>query len=1016
MTRSHRRIPSAPPVHARTLTLLQGLRKLNPSVVAAEPRRMTQDGWVQSVADIEGLCWVNPASGAIVLVSHVRMPDIATRVCRQSGRTTITVAIDPDEQHHIECCGIADMNSGAALRQGNIVVHREDARFGQLMALLASNRGADIVRWVRSEGRNSLALNLLRRELLLTAEAWATNGEPINAPNRRYLSVLLFARLLCASYLATHDEAMRRALDDVLNDNDPWSAWVSLTVDALNVPKQRRRRGPDRWAVPYLNGGLFSQSVFETQWSLTLPRERFRTLQQLFAELCTLTEMGGDALAVDPIVISHLYESALESDTRSATGSFFTPVELSRRMARLAVERLVESLEIQQANILDGLLQSTVLDPACGSGTLLVAVFDELTDRLMRLSSSGSPLTPPPTESEVRRRIVGNLCGMDTSPLAATLCELRLWLGVLAADIRCGVSLPLPNLSHRVRVGDALSSIWDFNADSPSLAVPRQVIERQRNLNERLLYATVEEKVDCIRELRDVEARIASCVHAESRAQEMTSRHPSTIPLFDPRPDGSEDVPYADIALQKREVVDGSSDPVRRAAGSDIEVAFADVLEDGGFSIVLGNPPWVRLSAVAAPQRRRICRRYDWMDTSSSRTFGVQPDLSVAFVQRAMQLVRSSGIVTMLMPSKHLSTTSSIRLRLGLLHEGSLCDLQDLHGEPAARFGAADVYPLLVCVRASSTSHEDRVVVHARGDTFHVKHHLPAGLMDDERRWLLLPEDELAVVSHLVELGRGEMAWRGFRGMYGMKTGCNAAFLGGGPQLDAWRVPVVGGRDVQTMQTKGGRGMVLPYCWRRVGALGADEVSEEVRAHFEGWRSRLEARADYGAGEPLWTVFRLTPELVGWRVVWRDIAQFVQASVLAPVSEGGAVGLNTVYVVPVGGERAAVALAAWLNLTPARLVGAALAEPALGGYRRFRASGVCQAPVGEIVWNRDHPFHEEFVRASMRWRGGDETARVRLEEMALMEVGLTDSVSVVVRASRRLGLSWDDGHFSNYVV
>jgi hypothetical protein len=991
--------------HRRTLALLKDVRGQNPNLVGVSPARMTQDGWLRAAGEVEGLLWLNPIPAALVLVTHVDAGSLARQVGRQSGRPSVVVACKPKGLVQVDCWapGTGGQSSSDA-RGATIRIRTDEERYPILVDMIATGNGLAVVEWVLNEGRNAESMNLLRAEMLATTAAWTAGGSrDATEDERRYLTVLLFARLLCVSYLSTQCSATRAALDAVLAMEDVWSGWNALVHGALNEPAESRSGIAASWAVPYLNGGLFSVSSVERECAFGLAAARVRELASLFVNLCVLTESDGPALSLDPVVISQLYESTLDASTRASTGSFFTPVALSRRMAKQAVDHLLSGVA-EPVELRERLLGATVLDPACGSGTLLVAVFDEIVDRLERCDG---PLDSG-CESELRRRVVGNLCGVDTSPLAATLCELRLWMSVLAADVRCGVSRPLPNLSHRIRVGDALSSIWDYSADNPAHAVSRQTVERYRSLNEMLLFSTGPSKLQLLRELNEVEYQISEAVEFASRSMEMTDRTPATLPLFDPRPDalvGVQDGPSA--------VRDVARSAFRRAGGADLEVAFADVLEEGGFSIVIGNPPWVRLSSVPALSRRRICRRFNWMDTSSHRAFGVQPDLSIAFVQRATQLVRQDGIISMLVPAKVLSATSAVRFRVGMAHSCSLLDIQDLQGDAAARF-AADVYPLLLCARSAAIEHDGVVRVVRQGSVFHVKQSSLGGVSDAERKWLLMPEDELALVGHLLALGEGEMGWRGLKGMYGMKTGCNAAFESKGGEEH--EVEVIGGRDVGTMGVRAGRKMVLPYCWKGVRALRGEEVGIETKERFEGWRDRLEARADWVRGDAIWSVFRLPMEGAGWRVVWRDIAKFVEAAPVRPVDDGGPVGLNTLYVVPVRNEDEAVALSAWLNLTPARLVAAALAEPALGGYRRFRAASVCQMPVGDIVWRPEHEFHGEFVRAAYRWRDGDVEARVRLEEMALLEVGLTDAVSTVVKASRRLGLSEDAGHFSNFVV
>ena len=118
---------------------------------------------------------------------------------------------------------------------------------------------------------------------------------------------------------------------------------------------------------------------------------------------------------------------------------------------------------------------------------------------------------------------------------------------------------------------------------------------------------------------------------------------------------------------------------------------FADVMAAGGFDLVIGNPPWVRAEAVTSFTREALKARYRWFRSSGSRGFRHLPDLSVAFLERAVELTRADGVVALLLPAKLLTAQYGAAARAGLAERTTVHLLAELDQD--AGFDAT-VYPL----------------------------------------------------------------------------------------------------------------------------------------------------------------------------------------------------------------------------------------------------------------------------------------------------------------------------------
>ena len=248
--------------------------------------------------------------------------------------------------------------------------------------------------------------------------------------------------------------------------------------------------------APYLNGGLFRENEWDTEYATTIPDDLWRDIFQFFegynftiAEDTPLEQ----EVAVDPEMIGKVYESLVsvsaETDERGDAGIFYTPRIEIDMMCRLALvdnlanhvgeaekhqlyealftfdeaekEEADAQLTEQWAAISAHLNRLTVLDPACGSGSFLVGmlhILDDLGERAAR--HLGAAAT---SRFERRKAIIGkNLYGVDVMPWACKVAELRLWLALIieteisTAELQVRAEPLLPDFSFNIRHGDSL--------------------------------------------------------------------------------------------------------------------------------------------------------------------------------------------------------------------------------------------------------------------------------------------------------------------------------------------------------------------------------------------------------------------------------------------------------------------------------------------------------------------------------------------------------------------------------
>ena len=806
-------------------------------------------------------------------------------------------------------------------------------------------------------------------------------------------------------------------------------------------------------AIPFLNGGLFEPTRVELAHpELELPDHVFfGVLAELFEPFqFTLAREGARGDAIDPHVLGAVFEGVMNPARRQRTGTYYTPTHIVQRVldgclvevlsersglpnamiAELVRDGDVELSSADARALADAARGLTVLDPAVGTGAFLIEALHALSRvwRAVRRARPDLDVPDPDTYSGRRELVHAHLYGVDLSAEAIQLCELRLWLGLLEllpsfnAESVARVE-PLPNLSHRVTVGDSLVDPLEVRGlrvagelaswsrlDRDQLAGHAQ---RLSGAQRRYLLAHGEQKRAARAELEEVQRGIFARMiedrleRVEQKLGEL-DRVACALDLFG-HPVGDDALASKQRAALERRRVDLSDQLARGAAGEALgfsyEVRFAEVMARGGFDVVVMNPPWVRAEAQAPELKALYKSRYRaaanelWegaADAGVCATFGTQVDLSALFLERGLELVHPDGCCGALVPAKLFRSLHGAPLRR-ILARHSVLEIEDYSDASAAMFDAA-TYPFIAIVRPSQRASAIRRAPGRRTP----RRRQAAVTVWSQRActrwtcdprslsttpgapWVLSPpdlDDVLEVLNRARCLGQIEQ----LRPRRGVLTGCNAAFisreatmaalLADSPDLlDTWTRRVISGKDLRAWRAAGADRIIWPY---HDGGELADfsELPEPLRRHLRAHEERLRARADFKGGDAFWRLFRVQPGLELPKVAWRDMSPMLEAALVAP----GAIPLNTTYYIPCADEARAWGLAALLNSASVRALTWLRAERARGGWRRHFGWVVAMTPVPGRwrAWLGGEP-DAELARACMTWRaeGAEEGARL----------------------------------------
>lgn len=477
-------------------------------------------------------------------------------------------------------------------------------------------------------------------------------GDGIIAPEAatgddiRLFSVELMNRLIFIKFLEDKhvvDAELLRGLwktyeDGVYPDRFYSTFLTRLFYDVFDTkPTNRTRqvRSVDLFDdIPYLDGGLFrprtagweGEGVEESAFDV-----RDSVLESIIGllERYTFSADGGPR-DLDPSVLGNVFEKTINyittdpGDQNKELGAYYTPDQITRfcadRTVRPAlfdrfkrvlheergwqqaevehyedVEVLIEDLPPSE-DLIHALLDATdslrVVDPACGSGHFLTSALEEIVS-VRRALYTQIEATPPGYRLK-KTTVLENIYGVDIVDSAVEIAKLRMWLSIIAelteetAEMLDANELALPNIAFNVRQGNSLIGYTSFpeQTEAGEYTFERWSEESVRNRYEDIIEAKRKFRAATDRETASKYQREAFDLLAADRED----LHENVLRDFERA--GVEGLSESGVA---------AFDPFHWV------LEFAEVYAEGGFDVVVGNPPWDVLSA----SRDDFFSRYD---------------------------------------------------------------------------------------------------------------------------------------------------------------------------------------------------------------------------------------------------------------------------------------------------------------------------------------------------------------------------------------------------------------------
>lgn len=322
---------------------------------------------------------------------------------------------------------------------------------------------------------------------------------------------------------------------------------------------------------------------------------------------------------------------------RKTTGSYYTPDSLVQLLLDTTLDPVLDEREGRADDPAEELLKLTVLDPACGSGHFLLAAARRIATRVARHRAGGIP-SAADFRHALREVACRCLYGVDRNPMAVELTKVALWIEALEpgrplaffdAQIRCGDSLigvfgrgmlreGLPDEAYKPLTGDdkELSRRYarlnkeqrDRAKKQPQLfgdwSPPDILAERDHKLKEMVQddLASVEAKARGFEEIRASD----DWQRLKTASDLYISANFYMAAFFTPKAAGVGGIDAMPLTEHVWQAAGGQvpAEHLRQGATLTSEkvsafhwfIEFPEIMErDGGFDVVIGNPPWERI-------------------------------------------------------------------------------------------------------------------------------------------------------------------------------------------------------------------------------------------------------------------------------------------------------------------------------------------------------------------------------------------------------------------------------------
>lgn len=436
--------------------------------------------------------------------------------------------------------------------------------------------------------------------------------------------------------------------------------------------------------IPFLNGGLFSQDEIDPKrcvFPAVYFDEFFRFLDSYNFTIDENDQEDAE-VGIDPEMLGRIFENLLEDNKDK--GAFYTPKEIVDYMCRESIiaylqddkfseggngliRQFVETLDIKlldakQRNYIEERLRKVkICDPAIGSGAFPMGLVN-LLSKLFIVLRTYSQID----QARMKRYIMEqSIYGVDIEQGAVDIARLRFWLAMVVDETE---PQPLPNLHFKIMQGNSLlESYKGFDLTHICMGVYRI---GQGGFD-------FDGSHQILR--NDIKAFYNTDNH-EKRARILTEIKNNVIrQIFEATGNDSFLQDVKDISANQKFFL--------------WHTWFADVFENGGFDIIIGNPPY--LTEGKAPKRI-----FD--EIKDDPYYLGKMNIWYMFACQGIDMLKPGGNLCFIATNNWITSTGAKKLRNKIITDTRILQLCDFHDYMI--FDTADIQTMIMQFKKDSTT------------------------------------------------------------------------------------------------------------------------------------------------------------------------------------------------------------------------------------------------------------------------------------------------------------------------
>ena len=536
-----------------------------------------------------------------------------------------------------------------------------------------------------------------------------------------------------------------------------------LFFDLLNTKPELRpsssKNLPGSDDIPYLNGGLFEKDEIDPERCI-FPASYFERLFG-FLDSYNFTIDENDAedaeIGIDPEMLGRIFENLLEDNKDK--GAFYTPKEIVDFMCRESliaylnngyekkahplIRKFIETIDPdiltpeQRMKLLRKLVEVKICDPAIGSGAFPMGLVNLLSRIFIALK-------PDADRTLIKRHIMEkSIYGVDIEKGAVDIARLRFWLAMVVDEKE---PKPLPNLHFKIMQGNSLIETF--------AGVDLKTLIDCNNTGDIFWNA------EMAKQLRMQLQEFYNADDHGKRNRLISDIRNTVITQL------------VGLGIQESELI--GLDPSETDEFFLWHTWFADVFENGGFDIVIGNPPYIQLQGNGGS----LAKLYDGCKFESFARTG---DIYCLFYEQGWRMLKNGGHLCFITSNKWMRAGYGKDLRRFLANKTNPKLLLDFGGIQV--FDSATVDTNILLFSKDGNRHETQAVSGSKQHKYilknlsdFVRQNAVATDFAGSDSWVILSPIEQSIKRKIESVGVPLKDWD-INIYRGVLTGYNEAFI-----------------------------------------------------------------------------------------------------------------------------------------------------------------------------------------------------------------------------------------------